>query len=235
MTAEHFQVDAQKSAGFRPDCKACRHAIYATKTPDGPKLRARALARLGLKACCACREAKPFDAFSARAASADGRSERCRDCKKEYNKARRAADPEKFDAPFKAYKSRNQDSVRERARLYMRRKRVEDPKFRLRGAIAKLAGCFLKRRGQTKAGKSFFNAVGYSIEELVRHIEKQFLPGMSWSNYGDWHLDHIVPNASFDYTSMQDSEFKACWSLSNLRPLWAIDNLKKSDSLTTLL
>ena len=54
---------------------------------------------------------------------------------------------------------------------------------------------------------------------------------MSWDNYGEWHIDHILPDSSFYYVSTEDDEFKKCWALSNLQPLWAIDNLKKSNKI----
>lgn len=70
--------------------------------------------------------------------------------------------------------------------------------------------------------------VGYTTEELIKHLERQFLPGMTWANYGDWHIDHIVPKTSFDFSSSEDPEFLACWAMANLRPLWGEENQKKS-------
>ena len=54
---------------------------------------------------------------------------------------------------------------------------------------------------------------------------------MTWGNYGKWHVDHIIPQAFFKYTSTDDVEFKYCWSLNNLQPLWAKDNIKKKDKI----
>lgn len=51
---------------------------------------------------------------------------------------------------------------------------------------------------------------------------------MNWGNYGKWHIDHIKPICSFKINSYEDQAFKECWALQNLRPLWALDNLKKS-------
>lgn len=73
--------------------------------------------------------------------------------------------------------------------------------------------------------------IGYSIEALKRHLEKQFLPGMTWENYGKWHIDHIIPKAAFNIESVNDIDFKRCWALKNLRPLWAHDNCSKRDTL----
>jgi hypothetical protein len=73
--------------------------------------------------------------------------------------------------------------------------------------------------------------VGYDVIELKRHLEEQFVDGMSWENYGEWHIDHIKPLSSFNITDINSDEFKKCWSLSNLQPLWAKDNLKKYNKI----
>ena len=86
-----------------------------------------------------------------------------------------------------------------------------------------------------KRRKKWEDAVGYTVDELKSHIERQFLSGMSWDNMADWHIDHIVPKSSFVYSSAEDEDFKACWALTNLRPLWAKDNLSKSDARTHLI
>jgi hypothetical protein len=67
------------------------------------------------------------------------------------------------------------------------------------------------------------------VEELKKHLESKFQPGMSWDNYGrnGWHIDHVRPDISFDYASMNDMEFKECWSLNNLQPMWESDNCRK--------
>lgn len=77
--------------------------------------------------------------------------------------------------------------------------------------------------------------LGYAIADLRKHIERQFTQGMSWDAYraGRIHIDHIHPISSFDMSD--DEQFKACWELSNLRPMWAQDNLKKRARVETLL
>lgn len=77
----------------------------------------------------------------------------------------------------------------------------------------------------------------YTKEDLIAHIESNFLPWMNWSNNGrpdkqnmqTWQLDHIVPRSKFNYSSMSDPDFISCWSLNNLRPIEAVMNLIKSD------
>ena len=70
-----------------------------------------------------------------------------------------------------------------------------------------------------------FALVGCSAEDLRCHIEKQFQPGMSFENYGEWHVDHIRPCASFDLS--QTDQMRECFSWRNLQPMWAFDNISK--------
>ena len=57
---------------------------------------------------------------------------------------------------------------------------------------------------------------------------------MTWDNHGEWHIDHIVPISFFEYDSTDDVEFKYCWSLYNLQPLWSGENLRKYNNLVTV-
>tara|TARA_R110000744_G_scaffold13244_1_gene38719 strand:- start:285 stop:938 length:654 start_codon:yes stop_codon:yes gene_type:complete len=75
--------------------------------------------------------------------------------------------------------------------------------------------------------------LGYTANALKSHIERQFKKGMSWENYGEWHVDHIVPVSKF----IKESNYNANQinALSNLRPLWAKENLKKGSSQSFLI
>lgn len=68
----------------------------------------------------------------------------------------------------------------------------------------------------------------FTIKELRVHMENQFDDWMSWENYGLWHIDHIRPVASFEFTSMEDEDFKKCWALENLQPLKDTENMRKN-------
>ena len=99
---------------------------------------------------------------------------------------------------------------------------------KIRKSFSKLLSRYLRRRHITpRKCKSKFELLGYTPEELFRHIEENFQPGMSWDNYGEWHIDHIIPDCQFKYNSVNEEGFKLSWSLSNLQPLWAKDNLRK--------
>lgn len=73
--------------------------------------------------------------------------------------------------------------------------------------------------------------LGYSASDLKYHIENLFTEGMSWKNWGEWHIDHIIPLHSFD----KETPIHIVNSLSNLRPLWAEENLKRSKKVKTCM
>jgi hypothetical protein len=79
------------------------------------------------------------------------------------------------------------------------------------------------KRFNTKKEDKTINLLGYSASELKKHIESLFLEGMSWENYGDWHIDHIKMVSTFD----KETPMNIVNSLDNLRPLWAEDNCSR--------
>jgi hypothetical protein len=84
-----------------------------------------------------------------------------------------------------------------------------------------------------KAGRHWETLVGFTVEQLKTHIEKQFKDGMSWELFmqGKIHIDHKIPKSVFNYNSPDDIDFKHCWALSNLQPMWAFDNRVKYNKL----
>jgi hypothetical protein len=111
---------------------------------------------------------------------------------------------------------------------------LSDPNKRLRHRIGICVCEAIKINGGKKGG-SVLDKLPYTIQELREHLEKQFEPWMNWMNYGGknnnpektWHIDHIMPQASLPYSSMDDENFLKCWSLSNLRPIEKIENIRK--------
>ena len=101
------------------------------------------------------------------------------------------------------------------------------PAFRLKVAVRAAISAKIRRASKSRRGS--FPLLGYTVVDLMQHLEAKFQPGMSWENYGrfGWHIDHIRPLASFSYDTPDDPGFKQAWALSNLQPLWAIDNWRK--------
>lgn len=90
----------------------------------------------------------------------------------------------------------------------------------------------IKRNGESSKVQLL---LGYSIAELKSHLESQFTPDMNWSAFmaGRIHIDHKIPQKLFDLS--KEEEWRECWSLSNLQPLWAEDNLFKSSRLISII
>lgn len=111
-----------------------------------------------------------------------------------------------------------------------REKCKSDPSWRVRKNLSKrmyeiMAGL------QISKDSSVMKFIGCTLDELRRHIERQFKRGMTWQNYGTkWHVDHILPCASFDHTDKK--QVAICWHWTNLRPLFAKENIAKKDKIT---
>ena len=142
----------------------------------------------------------------------------------------RTENPERARQFTKNWELRNPDASRKR-----NERRRKTPKGRLENAIR--AGFHKGIKRGSKAARKTFDLLGYSTDELMAHIEKQFLPGMNWGNHGRgeecWHIDHIIPVSAFNFETPDDPDFRICWDLKNLRPLWEKDNLQKSDKIDT--
>lgn len=104
------------------------------------------------------------------------------------------------------------------------------PKGNLDGRMSKAIHSALRGK---KAGRRWESLVGYTAQDLARHIEHQFSAGMNWRKLlnGEIHIDHVIPKSKFHYSSPDEIQFKRCWSLDNLSPKWAHHNLSKHDRL----
>lgn len=111
-----------------------------------------------------------------------------------------------------------------------REKCASDPSWRVRKNLSKRMHEIMAGLQLTKAA-SVMKFIGCTQDELRRHIERQFKRGMTWQNYGTkWHVDHILPCASFDHTDRK--QVAQCWHWTNLRPLFAKENAAKRDKIT---
>lgn len=154
---------------------------------------------------------------------------------------------EKCNAANKLWEKKNEIKVKKWRQQYRKdncayinkwnknyqKNRRKDAGYRLRKNISRLIFFAIKKNNGNKSRMSILDYLPYSLIELKQHLEFLFEPWMSWNNLGKyivnkwddndsstwkWQLDHIIPHSTFHYTSMEDEEFKKCWSLENLRP-----------------
>jgi len=210
------------------------------------------------KYCPCCEQVKERAEYSKNKARRDGIGSICKVCekmkrqerlkkpefKKKHNEQSakwRRENPERLKEINTSFRERNRDRINEKARSeegrrynreYVRKRRKEDPVFKVRCAVSRQVHHALV--GKHKA-TSTFNALPYTPEQLKEHLENQFEDWMTWDNYGMgegcWNIDHIYPQSLLPYDSMEHPNFLKCWDLSNLRPLGAIENTKKGNNV----
>lgn len=219
---------------------------------------------LEMRACTNCGEAKPasLEHFHVHKAGKGGLRSTCKECRRvesranylvkgdrirETSKAWQVANQLRANANKIAWAKRNHEFERQRKREYRALPSTRAREAQLRRERERLDICFRLRRlmsrrmwmslRHAKDGWAWEQLVGFTRLELMVHLERQFTPGMTWERFanGEIHIDHIIPVAVFSYTSPHDPEFKACWGLGNLRPMWASDNCSKGAKVLTLL
>ena len=125
---------------------------------------------------------------------------------------------------------KNIDKYRENKRTYEKTRKDNDPLYKLINNFRTAIYQVLKESNVQKNGH-YFEILKYTPDELIVHLENQFTEGMTWDNYGQWHVDHISPISLHNINEIGDDEFMKCWSLSNLQPLWADENIRKSNKV----
>lgn len=115
-------------------------------------------------------------------------------------------------------------------RVRQRERRKTDPRLAMQARLSRLHRHALAQVGAIKTS-STFERLGYTASEFVRHIERQFMPGMGWHNMSEWQVDHIIPVSS----AKSEEDVVALNQLSNLRPMWAVENNAKKDKRLSLL
>lgn len=125
-------------------------------------------------------------------------------------------------------KEREESAKRNAARQRQRRKHC--PVRNMQARLSRLHRHALSQIGAIKKSPTF-ESLGYSVDEFVNHIERQFKDGMSWENMSEWQIDHIIPISS----AKTEDDVVALNQLSNLRPMWAAENNKKKDKREVLL
>jgi hypothetical protein len=195
-----------------------------------------------MKICLKCGIEKPLDGFYERKKGTGKYKPDCKECYLKNQVSNRPFNSYRNKIACKKWRLNNLEKERERKRNYYwkdpdrwrgtkkeynkvyfaNRRANPTPQFllseRLRDRLRKAI------KGNYKSG-SAVSDLGCSIGEFKLYIENQFEEGMTWNNYGKWHLDHVIPLSSFDLTNRM--EFLEACNWLNIRPLWAIDNLRR--------
>lgn len=206
----------------------------------------------GHKRCSVCDEVKSLDEFSKSSKAKDGYKGQCKECRrKEYlenrehykgksikryrenkqehkakTKEYREKNIEWYQDYNRRYYEENSEKIKEASKKSLYRRIESDHGFKILQRLRKRM--YEAVKGSVKSARTI-ELIGCSVEELKKHLENQFQDGMSWENYGEWHVDHIIPCSLFDFTKPEDQ--RACFHYTNLQPLWAIDNIRKSNKL----
>ena len=125
----------------------------------------------------------------------------------------------------KQYYQKNREIIVKKKMNYKRERRKADPLYRLKDNIGSLIRQSLSKGGYSKKSRTH-EILGCTYEEYYQHIESQFTDGMSWERMSEIHIDHRLPLAAAN----TEAELLALNHYRNLQPMWAVDNIAKSDS-----
>lgn len=152
----------------------------------------------------------------------------CKSCHKAWRREYYLANREEQIKYAETYQKDNPLLTRKAKTKWNKKRRHTDPVFKLAVLLRRRTLLALKAKKFTKTN-TLHQYLGCSCSELKAHLESQFKPGMTWENHSlrGWHIDHIIPISS---ASTPEELYKLC-HFSNLQPLWATENLKKSDKL----
>jgi len=197
------------------------------------------------KVCSKCGEEKPIDLFGKDKYKKSGLKPSCKKCCNEQYKHWHNKNVEKLMEKYKKYNIVNKEKISKRKKEYFKKKYVQLMKyrknytkqkykscalFRLKQNIRNLIGIYLRNNKIIKNQKTE-KILGCSFYDFKLHIERQFTSGMTWENRTKWHIDHIIPLAS----AKTNEDVIRLNHYTNLRPLWAKDNLSKGAKVEYLI
>ncbi len=195
------------------------------------------------KRCPKCVSVKTINDFHKRKDSIDGRHYQCKECENKYYKKWKLRNKKHCAQYNREYYILNKEDEDTRSSKW-RKEHPEQMKIRARKArikarmspikklIFNMRNGLWKTINNNKNGRHWETLVGYTADQLKRHLEKLFKSGMTWENYGSyWWIDHKIPISAFNFERPEDIDFKRCWSLRNLQPLEAKQNRVKHDKV----
>jgi hypothetical protein len=153
---------------------------------------------------------------------------------KQKNKEWRVENKEHIKQKDKEYKKKNWDKIKKNHNEWLRKNYLDmktNPERKdefIRHKIKSNTGRRIREILGSAKSERCIDYVGCTLDQLRNHLELQFVDDMMWENYGsEWHIDHIIPCNAFALEN--EEQLKACFYYKNLQPLWAVDNIVKSD------
>jgi len=255
----HFFKRKTSKDGYRNDCKECSKLSDQKRSGKRREQRQdREITTEGKKTCRICGIEKDLSEFHIKRGTLDGHRSECKECvkgiqkkykdtekTKEYDKNRYQEKREEILERKKEYYQENKETIleqkagyrakpenRKRNKDYIKKYKVENREkyYKYRNdnphiiAWRSVLHSTLKRLNTEKSDHTI-KLLGYSADDLKNHLTPLFTDGMTWDNHGDWHVDHIIPVTKF----APETPVNEVCALSNLQPLWAFDNLSKSN------
>jgi hypothetical protein len=190
------------------------------------------------KVCSKCKEEKEVCEFGKDKTKKSGHKSQCKECVNITSNKYKLLNPDKIKLSRKKTYEKHFDKISIKKKEYERKNKIKDnirrknkyhsdPSYKLKVNLRRRISFYLKSKNIIKTNTTF-DIVGCSPEFLKEHIEKQFTEGMSWDLLGKHiHIDHIIPLSS----SKNENELYELCRYTNLQPLWAEDNLKKSNKI----
>jgi hypothetical protein len=141
----------------------------------------------------------------------------CRVCENESKKV--------YDERYRN-KLESKIKMKDYCREYVKSKKEKNTQYKIKSRITNKIYQAIK--GNYKKGQGV-NYLGCDIKFYKNYISSMFIKDMSWDNWSikTWHIDHIKPINSFDLTN--EEELKLCFNYKNTRPMFWLENIKKTD------
>ena len=181
-----------------------------------------------MKICSRCKKEKLLSEFYKKRSNPTGLMYICKSCKDIENAVYRNRHKKAISIRNKKWWAENPEKAKVSLKKSRAKRLANKPHTRLLENMRSALNYTLKN---IKKPRRTWDIFDFTLEELKTHLESQFVDGMIWENYGKWHVDHIIAIDFFEFDSVNDVEFKMCWRLDNLQPLWAADNLSKSNKI----
>lgn len=207
-TKEYFHTSSLGKYGLASRCKSCKNKECRESISKNPEKHAAAV--------------KKWNQNNPEKVKAYWKKNRAKNKEKYREIARqyRLDNKIRLDEQRREWYEKNRESLNESRRRHAE----QNPLIRIGKGMSAGISRSLKHG---KNGSHWESLVGYTVEDLMNHLESQFIKGMTWENYGTWHIDHIRPISDFNIRTTDDLEFLECWSLWNLQPMWAKENIRK--------